>query len=76
MKVFKLNNKGASGVGVTKELKAAGYLVGMEVAWIKAPIEGEFILRKIKAPVVASVPLSPKVEPTVVEEKKEATDAV
>ena len=67
MKVFKLNSTGTAGVVIPKELKALGYVVGVEIEWeVK---DGIPMLKKaISSPPVEKVALATS-QPTEAAEK-------
>ena len=58
VKIYKLNSLGSLGVGINKEMKAAGYVAGKEIYW--EATQNGFILRlKPLIPVVYTKPSEP-----------------
>lgn len=48
VKIFKLNKTGTTGVVINKQMKAAGYEQGKEVAW--EAMTGGFMLKLVSKP--------------------------
>jgi len=53
-KIFRLNKNGTSGVSISKTMKDAGYVIGIDTEWVS--VTGGFLLR-IKKELVETTPV-------------------
>jgi hypothetical protein len=55
-KIFRLNKNGTSGVSISKTMKDAGYVIGIDTEWVS--VTGGFLLRIVpKKEIVETTPV-------------------